>query len=375
MKKVLAIAAAAVLSASVLAGCTGGTDQGAGGDTVTIGGIGPLTGDAASYGISVKNGGELAVEEINAAGGINGKQIVYLYEDDENDAQKAINAYNRLMDQGMQVLMGTVTSNPCIAVADESVKDGILQLSPSGSAKDCTKNPNGFRICFTDPQQGEKMAEYIWNEEKLTKIAVIYDSSDSYSTGIKDAFREKFTALGGTVVTEEAFVSGDKDFKAQLTKISGTDAEGLFLPFYYTEVAYVVDQAKSLGLQLPYFGCDGWDGVIDQLKGNTEAIEGAVFLTPFIATAEKENIAQFVQAYEAKYNETPDQFAADAYDAIYVIKAAIEKAGEMDNDKIIQAMTEIEVDGVTGQMSFTADGEPDKVANFAVIQNGEYIIK
>lgn len=375
MKKVLTIAAAAVLSASVLAGCTGGTDQGAGGDTVTIGGIGPLTGDAASYGISVKNGGELAVEEINAAGGINGKQIVYLYEDDENDAQKAINAYNRLMDQGMQVLMGTVTSNPCIAVADESVKDGILQLSPSGSAKDCTKNPNGFRICFTDPQQGEKMAEYIWNEEKLTKIAVIYDSSDSYSTGIKDAFREKFTALGGTVVTEEAFVSGDKDFKAQLTKISGTDAEGLFLPFYYTEVAYVVDQAKSLGLQLPYFGCDGWDGVIDQLKGNTEAIEGAVFLTPFIATAEKENIAQFVQAYEAKYNETPDQFAADAYDAIYVIKAAIEKAGEMDNDKIIQAMTEIEVDGVTGQMSFTADGEPDKVANFAVIQNGEYIIK
>ncbi|HIU48730.1 MAG TPA: ABC transporter substrate-binding protein [Candidatus Avimonoglobus intestinipullorum] len=375
MKKVLAIAAAAVLSASVLAGCTGGTDQSAGGDTVTIGGIGPLTGDAASYGISVKNGGELAVEEINAAGGINGKQIVYLYEDDENDAQKAINAYNRLMDQGMQVLMGTVTSNPCIAVADESVKDGILQLSPSGSAKDCTKNPNGFRICFTDPQQGEKMAEYIWNEEKLTKIAVIYDSSDSYSTGIKDAFREKFTALGGTVVTEEAFVSGDKDFKAQLTKISGTDAEGLFLPFYYTEVAYVVDQAKSLGLQLPYFGCDGWDGVIDQLKGNTEAIEGAVFLTPFIATAEKENIAQFVQAYEAKYNETPDQFAADAYDAIYVIKAAIEKAGEMDNDKIIQAMTEIEVDGVTGQMSFTADGEPDKVANFAVIQNGEYIIK
>lgn len=375
MKKVLTIAAAAVLSASVLAGCTGGTDQSAGGDTVTIGGIGPLTGDAASYGISVKNGGELAVEEINAAGGIDGKQIVYLYEDDENDAQKAINAYNRLMDQGMQVLMGTVTSNPCIAVADESVKDGILQLSPSGSAKDCTKNPNGFRICFTDPQQGEKMAEYIWNEEKLTKIAVIYDSSDSYSTGIKDAFREKFTALGGTVVTEEAFVSGDKDFKAQLTKISGTDAEGLFLPFYYTEVAYVVDQAKSLGLQLPYFGCDGWDGVIDQLKGNTEAIEGAVFLTPFIATAEKENIAQFVQAYEAKYNETPDQFAADAYDAIYVIKAAIEKAGEMDNDKIIQAMTEIEVDGVTGQMSFTADGEPDKVANFAVIQNGEYIIK
>lgn len=376
MKKVLAMAAAVVLSASVLAGCGNNAQYGgADSDTIKIGGIGPITGDAASYGISVKNGGELAVAEINAAGGINGKQIEYLFEDDENDAQKAINAYNRLMDQGMQVLMGTVTSNPCIAVADESVKDGILQVSPSGSAQDCTKHPNGFRICFTDPQQGETMAEYIWNEEKLTKIAVIYDSSDAYSTGIKDAFKDKFTELGGTVVAEEAFVKGDKDFKAQLTKISGTDAEGLFLPFYYTEVAYVADQAKSVGLALPYFGCDGWDGVIDQLNGNTAAIDGAVFLTPFIATAEKENIANFVKEYEAKYKETPDQFAADAYDAVYTIKAAIEKAGEVDNEKVIQAMTEIEVDGLTGKMTFTPEGEPEKIANFAVIQDGKYVVK
>lgn len=381
MKKVVSTVVAALLAVSCLAGCGTdgkqqvGNDSQQTGNTVKIGGIGPLTGSAASYGISVQNGGQLAVDEINAAGGINGMQIEYMFEDDENDPQKAVNAYNRLMGNGMQVLMGTVTSNPCIAVADESVNDGILQISPSGSAKECTKNPNGFRICFTDPQQGEKMAEYIKETDKLSKIAVIFDSSDSYSTGIKDAFKAKFEELGGTVVAEEAFTSGDKDFKAQLTKISGAGAEALFLPFYYTEVAYVADQAKDLGLSLPYYGCDGWDGVIKQLKGDTSVIENAVFLTPFIATAEKENIKKFVQAYEAKFNATPDQFAADAYDAMYTIKAAIEKAGEMDDDKIIKAMTEIEVDGVTGKMTFTADGEPDKVANFAVIQNGEYIVK
>ena len=375
MKKVVSTVLAALLAVSCLAGCGTKTENTAGGETIKIGGIGPLTGGAASYGISVQNGGQLAVDEINAAGGINGMQIEYLFQDDENDPQKSVNAYNRLMDEGMQVLMGTVTSNPCIAVADESVNDGILQITPSGSAQECTKHPNGFRICFTDPQQGETMADYIKNTAKLSKIAVIFDSADSYSTGIKDAFKKKFESLGGTVIAEEAFTSGDKDFKAQLTKISATDAEALFLPFYYTEVAYVADQAKDLGMTLPYFGCDGWDGVIKQLNGDTSVIENAVFLTPFIATAEKENIKKFVEAYQAKFDVVPDQFAADAYDAVYTIKAAIEKAGEMDNEKIIAAMTEIEIDGVTGKMTFTPEGEPEKVANFAVIQNGEYIVK
>ena len=219
------------------------------------------------------------------------------------------------------------------------------------------------------------MAHYIKETDGISKIAVIYDSADSYSTGIKDAFKAKFAELGGTVVAEEAFTSGDKDFKAQLTKIAATDAEALFLPFYYTEVAYVADQANILGLNLPYYGCDGWDGVIKQLNGDTSVVENAVFLTPFIATAEKENIKTFVEAYEAKFGATPDQFAADAYDAVYTVKAAIEKAGKVDNDAIIAAMTEIEVDGVTGKMTFTPEGEPEKVANFAVIQNGEYIVK
>ena len=201
----------AVLAASVLAGCgnqgTNPADNGentASGDTIKIGGIGPLTGAAASYGTSVKQGAQIAVDEINAAGGILGKQIEFMFEDDENNEQKSVNAYNTLMDKDMQVLIGSVTSNPCIAVADESVKDGILQITPSGSAKDCTKNDNAFRICFTDPQQGEKMAEYITGTAGLKKVAAIYDSSDAYSTGILDAFEAKLTSLGGELVAKEA---------------------------------------------------------------------------------------------------------------------------------------------------------------------------
>ena len=380
MKKFVSVMLSAVLAASMLAGCgtqgDNSADNGgnaASGDTIKIGGIGPLTGGAASYGISVKQGAQVAVDEINAAGGILGKQIEFMFEDDENKEQNSVNAYNTLMDKGMQVLIGSVTSNPCIAVADESVKDGILQITPSGSAKDCTKNDNGFRICFTDPQQGEKMAEYITGTAGLKKVAAIYDSSDAYSTGILDAFEAKLTSLGGELVAKEAFVSGDKDFKAQLTKISGTDAECLFMPFYYTEVAYVAEQAKSLGISLPYFGCDGWDGVIKQLNGDTSSIEGAIFLTPFIATSENETVQKFVKAYEEKYSATPDQFAADAYDAVYAVKAAAEKAGAIENDALIKAMTEITLTGTTGTMTFSADGEADKTAYFAKIENGKYV--
>lgn len=380
MKKFVSVMLSAVLAASMLAGCgtqgDNSADNGgnaASGDTIKIGGIGPLTGGAASYGISVKQGAQVAVDEINAAGGILGKQIEFMFEDDENKEQNSVNAYNTLMDKDMQVLIGSVTSNPCIAVADESVKDGILQITPSGSAKDCTKNDNAFRICFTDPQQGEKMAEYITGTAGLKKVAAIYDSSDAYSTGILDAFEAKLTSLGGELVAKEAFVSGDKDFKAQLTKISGTDAECLFMPFYYTEVAYVAEQAKSLGISLPYFGCDGWDGVIKQLNGDTSSIEGAIFLTPFIATSENETVQKFVKAYEEKYSATPDQFAADAYDAVYAVKAAAEKAGAMENDALIKAMTEITLTGTTGTMTFSADGEADKTAYFAKIENGKYV--
>ncbi len=387
-KKILALALAGFMTVPFLAGCSsdgdsnqdGGNSAGDNGDVSSasvfkIGGIGPLTGDAASYGISVKQGAQVAVDEINAAGGIDGMKLELLFEDDECNEEKSVSAYNKLMDSGINVVLGSVTSGCSIAVSEESVNDGILQITPSGSAMDCTKQPNSFRICFTDPLQGELMAQYIF-DQGLKSPAIIYDVASDYSKGIHDAFVEKAGALGMTIAADESFTGGDVDFKTQLTKIKSSGADCLFLPIYYTEVGYISEQAATVGVSLPYFGCDGWDGVINQLDGNTANIEGAIFLTPFVANSSNENVKSFVEAYNKAYNSTPDQFAADAYDGVYVIKALIETTGgDVSNEALIGAMTKITVDGVTGSMSFTADGEPNKSAMVAVIQNGEYVGK
>lgn len=391
-KKILALALSGFMTVPFFAGCSsedgsssdnGGTaaaDNGgaaadgetASGGTFKIGGIGPLTGDAASYGISVKQGAQVAVDEINAAGGVNGMTLELIFEDDECNEEKSVSAYNKVMDSGANAILGAVTSGCSIAVSEESVGDGILQITPSGSAIDCTKYDNAFRICFTDPLQGKLMAQYI-ADAGLTSPAIIYDVASDYSKGIHDAFVEKAGELGLTIAADESFTSGDVDFKTQLTKIKSSGADCLFLPIYYTEVGYISEQAVAVGVSLPYYGCDGWDGVIKQLDGNTANIEGAVFLTPFVANSTNEKIQSFVQKYNDAYGSTPDQFAADAYDGVYVIKAAIEKAGSTDSAALISAMTEISIDGVTGSMSFTAEGEPNKSAMVAVIENGEYV--
>lgn len=370
-KKILALSLAACMAVPFMAGCQSGGSS-ASGDKIIIGGIGPLTGDAASYGISVKNGCQIAIDEINAAGGVNGKQLELLFEDDVCDEEKSISAYNKLMDSGINVLVGAVTSGCSIAVSEVSVSDNILQITPSGSAMDCTKHPNAFRICFTDPLQGEIMAQYI-ADKGFKNPAIIYDVASDYSKGIHDSFIAKAAEVGLTIAADESFTSGDVDFKTQLTKIKSSEADCLFLPIYYTEVGYISEQAPTVGVELPYFGCDGWDGVINQLNGNTTNIEGATFLTPFVATSTNEKVQSFVKAYEAAYSATPDQFAADGYDAIYAVKAAIEAAnGDLSGDALIAAMTQINVAGITGDMSFTAEGEPNKSARVAVISNGQY---
>ncbi len=377
LKKLMALTLAGAMIFS-MTGCGGsGSDASAdnGSDVIKIGGIGPLTGDAASYGVSTKNGAEIAVEEINEAGGVEGKQLELLFEDDECDEQKSVNAYSTLMDQGINVLVGSVTSACSIAVSGESSNDGILQITPSGSAQECTATPNAFRICFTDPLQGQVMAEYI-QEQGLSKAAVIYNNGDEYSKGIHDAFVAKFAELGGEIVADESFTSGDVDFKTQLTKIKSSGADCLFLPFYYTEVANVSEQAASLGLALPMFGCDGWDGVIKQLNGDTTNIEGGTFLTPFVPTDSDEKIQAFVKKYNEKYGADPDQFAADGYDAIYAIKLAVEQTGgDLSNEALIDAMTKITLNGLTGDMTFDENGEPNKSAKVAVIENGAYTAK
>lgn len=377
MKKFLAAIMAVAMTFS-LAACSssseGNTADTNTEDTFVIGGLGPLTGSAASYGISVKQGAEIAINEINEAGGVKvGDKTVKLalnFKDDEASEETAITAYNSLMDEGINALLGTVTSAPCIVIKDYTAQDGILQITPSGSAINCiTDADNAFRLCFTDPLQGKTMADFAVNDLGYKNIAVIFNNSDEYSTGMKDAFIEEVNALGGTVVSTQAFNEGDVDFTAQLTAIKNTNAEILFVPTYYEAAAYIAQQAKDIGLGLPLIGGDGWDGVLKQVT-DPSTVEGAIFLSPFLSTDPE--VADFVSAYETAYNATPDQFAADGYDVVYVMKAAMEKAGSTESADMIAAMTEIEVDGLTGSVKFSADGEPEKGAKFVTIKDGQY---
>ena len=385
MKRVASLMLASVLAVGSLAAC--GNDSGSEGgesassDTFKIGGIGPTTGDAAAYGIAVQNGAQLAVDEINADGGINGKQIEFKFEDDQNDSEKSVNAYNTLKDWGMQMLVGTVTSTPCTAVVEESHKDNMYQLTPSATAVESIQYDNAFRICFSDPSQGTASADYIADNGLATKVAVIYNSSDVYSSGIYQNFTTEAQAKGLEVVAAEAFTADSKtDFSVQLQKAKDSGAELVFLPIYYQEASLILTQADRMGFDTSFFGCDGLDGILDVEGFDTSLAEGVMLLTPFTADAQDEKTQTFVKAYEEAFEIAPIQFAADAYDCIYAIKAAAEQA-EITPDMSVSdlcdamktAMTEITIDGLTGSgITWDESGEPSKEAKAVIISNGTY---
>lgn len=390
MKKYLTRVLAAALACTMVMGLTAcgsksssdSSTSGSSDNTLVIGGIGPLTGGAAIYGQAVKNGAQLAVDEINAAGGVNGMTLKLNFQDDENDAEKAANAYNTLKDDGMKLLVGTVTSTPCVAVGALSNNDKIFQLTPSGSSVACTQYDNVFRVCFNDPNQGTASAKYISEKNLAKKVAVIYDSSDVYSSGIYEKFAAEAQADGLSVVEAQAFTADNKtDFSVQVQKVQESGAELLFLPIYYQEAALILEQAQKANLKTTIFGCDGLDGLIKQLGDKSSLAEGVILLTPFAADATDDKTVKFTKAFKAAYNdETPNQFAADAYDAIYTVKSALEEAGVKDAsidasklcDKMKDAMVKITVEGVTGTMTWTADGEPTKEPKAMVIKNGVY---
>ena len=394
-KKLLSIVLSTAMVASLLVGCgnssstTSTTDSAetttdAQGSVIKIGAIGPVTGAAAVYGQAVKNGAQIAVDEINAAGGINGAQIEFNFQDDEHDQEKAVNAYNTLKDWGVQIVMGAVTSNPSIAVADKTAADNVFQLTPSGSAVDCVANDNVFRVCFSDPNQGIASAQYIGENNLAKKVAVIYDSSDVYSSGIYEKFASEAPNQGIEIVAAEAFTAdSNKDFTVQLQKAKDAGAELVFLPIYYTEASLILAQAKTANFETRFFGCDGLDGILAVENFDTSLAEGVMLLTPFAADAQDDLTVNFVKQYNEKYGETPNQFAADAYDAMYIIKAACEKASvtaDMDASTICDllktAMTEITVNGLTSEaMTWTPEGEPNKTPKAVVIENGAYKAK
>lgn len=384
MKKFNKFVSVALASAMVLsmAGCGAGAGKSGSGDTFKIGGIGPTTGGAAAYGLAVQNAAQLAVDEINAAGGVNGYKFELNFQDDELDAEKSVNAYNTLKDWGAQIILGSVTSGCCIAVTDKTKEDNMFQLTPSGSAVKCTQYDNNFRVCFSDPAQGAASAQYIGENGLASKVAIIYDSSDTYSTGIYESFVSGAASQSFEIVSEEAFTADSKtDFSVQLQKAQDAGADLIFLPIYYQEASLILTQANGMGYAPKFFGVDGMDGILTGVDNFDKSLaEGVMLLTPFAADATDDLTVKFVAAYQEKFGEIPNQFAADAYDGVYALKAAIEKSGVKPSDSVSDiceglkgAFVEISIDGLTGDgIVWDAAGEPNKAPKAVIIEDGAY---
>ena len=390
MKKLLVVLLS-VLCVLTLAGCgskggnEGGGETGDGTVTVKLGGSGPLSGDAKVYGEAVRNAAQIAVDEINASD--SKIKFEFRMEDDEADGEKAVSAYSTLFDWGMQVSMFTVTSGSGAAVASYYDEDKIFAITPSGSSTalvytDAKNYPGNFQMCFTDPNQGVASADYMATNFADKVVAVIYKSDDVYSAGVFEKFKAEAAAKNVNVVYEGAFTDDSStDFSTQLTAAKDAGADLVYLPIYYQPASTILKQANDMGYAPVFFGIDGMDGILTLEGFDTSLAEGVYLLTPFAADATDEATVHFVKAYQDKYGETPNQFAADAYDAVYIIKAAIEKAGATPSmstselcDAVKGAMLEIEAKGLTSQkMTWEATGEPNKEPKAVVIKNGAYV--
>ena len=387
MKKFISVMLVAAMAVTALTGCgsNSGSSSKKDADKYYIGGIGPTTGATAIYGTAVKNGAQIAVDEINAAGGINGKQIEYRFEDDQNDAEKSVNAYNTLKDWGMQMLVGTTTTSPCIAVAGKTASDNMFQITPSASAPAVLSSGNGniFQVCFTDPNQGIASAQYIAENKLAKKIGIIYDSSDVYSSGIEEKFEAEAKDKGLQIVSKAAFTADSKTaFGTQLQKAKDAGADLLFLPIYYQEASIILKQADTMGYKPKFFGVDGMDGILTVENFDTKLAEDVMLLTPFAADAKDKAVQNFVKTYKEKYKDTPNQFAADSYDAVYALKAAIEESKATTDmsasdmcDALKGAMTKIKMQGLTGGkdgLTWNESGEVTKSPKAVIIKNGAY---
>ena len=360
---------------------TSSESTGEAGGTFKLGTIGPLTGDAAIYGQAVANGAKIAVDEINASD--SSIKFEFQSADDVADGETSVNAYNKLMDWGMQVMVGPTTTGASMAVAAKAAEDRTFMLTPSASSTDViATGDNVFQVCFTDPNQGIASADYMAENMSGAKIAVIYRNDDAYSQGIRDTFVSQAKANGLEVVYEGTFTADTAtDFSVQLTAAQAAGADTVFLPIYYQPASVILTQAAAMNYTPTFFGVDGMDGILTMEGFDTALAEGVMLLTPFSADAEDERTQNFIKAYEAAYGDIPNQFAADAYDGVYIMKAALEAAGctaDMSSadicEAVVSVMTTISVDGLTGQgMTWSADGSVSKAPMAVVIKDGVYV--
>ncbi len=381
MKKMIALALATIMLVALCA-CGGGSSEPeaeASAEAFKLGGTGPLTGGAAIYGNAAKNGAQIAVDEINAQGGI---QFELKYEDDANDAEKAVNAYNSLKDWGMQISLGSVTSTPANATSAEGFTDRIFSLTPSASAPTVIEGKdNMFQMCFLDyPTQGGASAQYISDMALGEKIGIIWKNDEDYSTGLRNSFVDKAAELGLNIVAESTFTEGNNDFSVQLTEMQNAGVDVVFLPMYYQPASLIFAQADAMGYAPKWFGVDGMDGILAMEGFDPTLAEGVMLLTPFNADSTDEATQAFVAKYQELYNDIPNQFAADAYDCVYAYKQALEAAGatpdmtaEQLNDLMIEQFTSMSFDGLTGTgMTWDSTGAVSKSAHGMVIQDGAY---
>ncbi len=348
-------------------------------DALKIGVIGPFTGAAAIYGNACKFGAQVAADEINAQGGL---QIELLCEDDEHDAEKSVNAYNTVMDQGAQMIAGTTTTTPCIAVSAVAYEERVFMLTPSASsAKVPEGKDNMYQVCFEDPAMGIFSAQIISENKLGENVAVIYNNADDYSTGIYQNFKTKSEELGLNIVSETTFTDDTTDFSVQVTAAKDAGADLVFLPIYYTPASMILATAKSMDYAPVFFGVDGMDGILAMEGFDASLADGVILLTPFSAFSEDERTVDFVAKYQAvSGGETPNQFAADAYDAVYALYNASLAAGidgstspEDACEKLIEQFATLNYVGLTGDMTWTPDGKVSKLPNAYVIKDGGYV--
>ena len=388
MKKVLAMLMAALMVAAMFTGCSSSkpatettaaaADASNAAGTVKIGMSGPLTGGASAYGLAVKAGMEVAVEEINAKGGL---QIEFNAQDDEADGEKAVSAYNVLKDWGMQVMAGQVTTGSALAVAPESAADNMFNLTPSASAEALANSgDNIFQMCFTDPNQGASAAELVSTKYTGSKVGIIYDSSDDYSTGLYNGFKAKAAELGVEIVATTSYTADNKaDLSTQVTQCQDAGADLVFLPIYYTEASQILTYANRISYAPKFFGCDGMDGILTVEGFDTSLAEGLALMTPFDANATDEATQSFVAKFKDKMDGlVPNQFAADGYDVIYALYNAMTAAGVTGNESAEELCTILEgqfatmtVDGLTGTgMHWDENGMISKSPAAVVVENG-----
>ena len=364
-----------ITGAAMMFTACGGQKETAENTVIKVGGLAPLTGSLAIYGVTTTNGAQLAVEEINKNGGINGKQIEYIVLDTKGDATESVMAYNKLVDTNIAAVIGDITSKPTVAVAEIAAQDNMPMITPTGTQVDITEaGPNVFRVCFTNPYQGTVLATLAKERFGADTAGILVNNSSDYSDGIAKAFTEQAEKLGIKITVKEGYADGDRDFRAQLTKIAAENPDVLLIPEYYEQASLIAAQAREVGVKSIFVGSDGWDGIAKTLDSTAyKVIENSYFTNHFSMQDESVKIQNFIKAYKETYKEDPSAFSALGYDAVYMVKEAVEKAGSTDKQAVVDALKNIEYDGITGYLTFDAHNNPVKAVTILKIVNGEYV--